>query len=96
MKTQTDIQELIPETHRDLVKAIPRGFAQSALVSGIIMGALFGTLLTYILPKWLAAGLIIALLVGHVVHKRKSDAMFDERMAALGGRGFDWAGEDES
>ena len=94
MKRRREIQGLIPESHRDLVKAVPKGFARSGIHGGILMGAAAGSLLTYIVPAWLAAPVLSALFVAHFLYIRRTDQMFDERMQELHQRGLDWSGED--
>ena len=95
MKRRREIQELIPETHRDLVKAVPKGFARSGIHSGILLGAVAGSLLTYLVPAWLAAPLLCGLFVAHFLYIRRSDALFDERMAELHARNLEWSGEED-
>jgi len=62
---KTEIQELIPDTHQELVEAVPRGFPQSILISGLFMGAFLGALLTYLIPAWLAGTFVGLLGLGH-------------------------------
>jgi hypothetical protein len=90
---RTDIQELIPETHRDLVEVVPRGFAKSAVTGALLMGAAGGALLAVIVPQWLAAGVFAALFLGHRIWVAVSDRSFDQRMAALESRDLEWKDE---
>lgn len=94
MNNQTDIQSFIPESHRDLIGAVPRGFPRNAIAGTLLIGALVGSLWTYIVPHWLAATLLIVLIAAHLLFKFKSDRLFDQRMAALEERGLDWETED--
>jgi len=96
MKKQPDLQELIPESHRDLVEAVPRGFAKSAVIGALLLGALVGSLWTYIVPQWIAGVILAALVVGHLIYKYRSDKVFEERMEALQARGMDWKGDEDS
>jgi hypothetical protein len=96
MNRRDDIQMLIPETHRDLVEAVPRGFPRSAVTAALLMGAMAGSLWTYIVPRWLAGAILTVLFVGHLIYKRRSDKAFDDRMSALQTRGMDWKGDDNS
>jgi hypothetical protein len=96
MRKRTDLQELIPESHRDLVEAVPRGFPKSAVAGALLFGALAGSLWTYIVPAWLAGAIVAVLIVGHLIYKHRSDKTFDDRMSALQTRGMDWKGDDNS
>jgi hypothetical protein len=96
MNVRKDIQTLIPVTHRDLVEAVPRGFPRSAVTAAVLLGAIVGSLWTYIVPPWLAVTLLTVLLTIHEIHKRRADRIFDERMAALEARGFRWETEEAS
>ena len=96
MKKHTELQELIPESHRDLVEAVPRGFPKSAVIGAVLFGALVGSLWTYIVPQWIAGAILAALVVGHLIYKHRSDKLFDERMEALESRGMEWKGDDNS
>lgn len=62
-----DIQALIPETHRDLVEVVPRGFPRSAVTAALLLGALVGSLWTYIVPPWLAVALLTILIVVYLL-----------------------------
>lgn len=90
MKRRTDLQELIPESHRDLVVAVPRGFPKSGVTGSLLLGALAGSLWTYIVPHWIAGGILAVLAVGYFIYKLWSDRMFDRRMGALNARGMQW------
>jgi hypothetical protein len=96
MNRQDDIQMLIPETHRDLIEAVPRGFPRSAVIAALLMGAIVGSLWTYIVPQWLAVTLLTVLFTVHLLYKRRSDKLFDERLAALETRGLRWETGEES
>ena len=90
MNNRNDIQSLIPESHRDLIEAVPRGFPRSAVTAALLLGAIVGSLWTYLGPPWLGAALLTLLLITHLVYKYRSDKIFDERMAALKARGLHW------
>ena len=96
MKKNTDLQELIPESHRDLVEAVPRGFPKSAVTGAVLMGALVGSLWTYIVPQSIAGAILAVLVVGYFIYKYRSDKVFDERMKDLKARGVEWEGNDNS
>jgi len=96
MKIRKDIQTLIPESHRDLIEVVPRGFPRSAVIAALLMGALVGSLWTYVVPQWLAATFLAILFVVHLLYKRRSDKVFDERLAALETRGLRWETDDAS
>ena len=90
MNRRDDIQMLIPETHRDLIEAVPRGFLKSAVTAALLLGAIVGSLWTYIVPQWMAATLLTVLFVVYLLYKRRSDKLFDDRLAALETRGLRW------
>ena len=94
MTERTDLQELIPVSHRDLIEAVPRGFPKSAVTGSLLFGGMVGSLLTYIMPPWAAGAILAALAVAHLIYKHRSDQVFDERMAALQSRGIDWKTDD--
>ncbi|MEL7499372.1 MAG: hypothetical protein AAFN77_17330 [Planctomycetota bacterium] len=96
MNRRDDIQTLIPETHRDLVEAVPRGFPRSAVIAALLMGAMVGSLWTYIVPQWLAVTLLTVLFLAYLSYKRRSDQLFDDRLAALETRGLRWETNEES
>ena len=96
MNRRDDIQMLIPETHRDLIEAVPRGFPRSAVTAALLMGAMAGSLWTYIVPQWLAVSLLAVLFAVYLIYKRRSDKFFDERLAALETRGLHWETSEES
>jgi Mg2+/citrate symporter len=96
MNRRDDIQMLIPETHRDLIEAVPRGFPKSAVIAALLMGAMAGSLWTYIVPQWLAVSLLAVLFAVFLIYKRRSDKFFDERLAALETRGLRWETSRES
>lgn len=96
MNRRKDIQTLIPESHRDLIEAVPRGFTKSAVIAALLLGALVGSLWIYVVPQWLAVALLASLFVAHLVYKRRSDKVFDERLAALETRGLRWETSEES
>jgi hypothetical protein len=96
MNRRDDIQLLIPETHRDLIEAVPRGFPRSAVIAALLMGAIVGSLWTYIVPQWLAVILLAVLSAVYLLYKRRSDRLFDERLAALEARGLRWEANEES
>jgi hypothetical protein len=96
MNRRDDIQMLIPDTHRDLIEAVPRGFSKSAVTAALLMGALVGSLWTYVVPQWLAVTLLAILFVAHLLYKRRSDKVFDERLAELETRGLHWETSEEA
>ncbi len=85
-----DIQELIPETHRDLVEAVPRGFPKSAVTSALLMGAAGGALLAIFVPQWMAAGVFTALYMGHQIRGALTDRSYNQRIAELEARDLEW------
>ena len=87
---------LIPETHRDLIEAVPRGFSKSAVTAALLMGAMVGSLWTYIVPQWLAVTLLTVLFLVYLFYKSRSDILFEERLAALEARGLRWETNEES
>jgi Mg2+/citrate symporter len=96
MNRRDNIQMLIPETHRDLIEAVPRGFPRSAVTAALLMGAMAGSLWTYIVPQWLAVTLLTVLFAVYLLYKRRNDKFFDERLAALETRGLRWETSEES
>ncbi|MCP4888226.1 MAG: hypothetical protein GY904_16635 [Planctomycetaceae bacterium] len=96
MNKRRTIQALIPETHRDLIEAVPRGFPKSAVTAALLMGAMAGSLWTYIVPHWLAVSLLAVLLAIYLIYKRRSDRFFDERISALETRGLHWETSEDS
>lgn len=87
---QRDIQELIPEIHRDLIEVVPRGFAKSAVMGALLLGAVAGALLATFIPDWIVAVVPAVLLVVQRIWVRKSNKNFDQRIAELKARGLDW------
>ena len=85
-----DIQELIPETHLDLVEAIPRGFAKSAVTGALLMGAVGGSLLAIFVPEWMAAGVFTVLYLGHRIWGAVSDRGYNQKIAELEARDLEW------
>ena len=66
MRTKKQIRQLIPEEYRDLVDAVPRGFAHSGVISGLLFGAVSASALTYAMPRWLSLVLFsISISVAH-------------------------------
>ena len=96
MNRRDDVQMLIPEAQRDLIEAVPRGFPRSAVTAALLMGAMAGSLWTYIVPQWLAVSLLAVLFAVYLIYKRRSDKFFDERLAALETRGLHWETSEES
>jgi hypothetical protein len=90
MKKNTDLQKLIPESHRDLVEAVPRGFPKSAVTGAALMGALAGSLWTTIVPQKIAGLILSALVLAYLIYRFRSDKIFDQRMKELQARGMDW------
>ncbi|MEM8667268.1 MAG: hypothetical protein AAGG48_07120 [Planctomycetota bacterium] len=85
-----DIQELIPQTHRDLVEAVPRGFAKSAVTGALLIGAAGGALLAIVVPDWMAAAVFTALYIGHKIWVALSDRSYDRKIAELEARDLEW------
>ena len=90
MKKNTDLQKLIPESHRDLVEAVPRGFPKSAVTGAALMGALAGSLWTTIVPQKIAGLILSALVLAYLIYRFRSDKIFDQRMKELQASGMDW------
>jgi len=91
----------MPESHRDLVEAVPRGFPKSAVIGAPLSVRFYwvpvvGSLWTYIVPHWIAGAILAALVVAHLIYKRRSDKVFDKRMEALRARGMEWKGDNNS
>ncbi|MEL7499229.1 MAG: hypothetical protein AAFN77_16595 [Planctomycetota bacterium] len=95
MNKRKDIQMLIPETYRDLIEAVPRGFPKSAVIAALLMGALVGSLWTCVVPPWLAVTLLTLLFAVYLLFKYRSDKVFGERLAALEARGLRWEKSEE-
>jgi hypothetical protein len=81
MGQRNDLQELIPESYREIVEAVPRGFPRSAVTGALLLGALTGSLWTYIVPRWLAGAILAVLVVASFTYRLWSDKVFDQRMA---------------
>ncbi|YCM44546.1 hypothetical protein V2O64_00745 [Verrucomicrobiaceae bacterium 227] len=92
---QKDIQELIPEAHRDLVEAVPKGFFESAVLGGILLGSLCGSLLCMLVANWMIPGVFVLLLVIQRIWVWKSDKEFDRRIAAFKSRDLTWDDANE-
>lgn len=83
-------RKLIPKTHRDLVEAVPRGFAKSAVTGALLMGAAGASLLTIIVPGWMAAGVFTVFYLGHRGSGAVSDRGYNPRIAELEARDLKW------
>ena len=96
MKNRTDLQELLPESHRDLVEAVPRDLMKSLFFNSFLMGAFMGGAVTYMVPQWMAGYLVGALLLGHFLYRWWSEKDLNKRMAELDARGLDWKTDEPS
>jgi hypothetical protein len=76
----------LPETNRDLIEAVPRGFATSALTGAMLMGATGGALLAFIVPEWIAASIVAAFFLGHRLWLAVSDRSYNQKIAELEAR----------
>ncbi len=47
-------------------------------------------------PDGLPGPIVTVLVVGHFIYRHRSDKVFDERMATLQARGFDWKADENS
>lgn len=94
---QTDIQELIPDAHRDVVEAVPKGVVRSLAFGGILLGGLMGALLCMLVEGWLVPAVFGSLLAVQRIWVWRSDQSFDRRVAELNRRGLIWqTGHDRS
>ena len=93
---QKDIQELIPETHRDLVEAVPKGFSASGVLGGALLGSLLGALACMLVSNWMIPGVFALLFAGQRIWVWRSDKKFDRRVAELRDRGLAWETEDDT
>ena len=95
MNKQKDIQDLIPEDYRDLIEAVPKGFLSRAAYGALLFGALLGALAVYIAPAWMVSVVVIALLIGHYLFKRRCDMLYDKRIADLKALHLDWKTDED-
>lgn len=89
---RTDIQKLIPKSHRDLIEAVPRGFPKSAVTGALLLGAAGGALVTMIVADWagwITVAAFVTLLLGQRMWVARSNRNVDERIAALEARGLE-------
>ncbi|MDA7881073.1 hypothetical protein N9A94_02085 [Akkermansiaceae bacterium] len=93
---EIDLQKLIPEAHRDLVEAVPKGFYDSAVLGGILFGCLVGALLCMLVSQWMIPIVFAVLLVIQRLWVWKSDKKFDQRMSDLKSQGLTWETENDS
>jgi len=99
MNRRDDIQMLIPETHRDLIEAVPRGFPKSAATGALLLGATGGALVTMIVADWagwITVAAFASLLLGQRMWVAISNRSFDEQIADLEARGLEWKDNEDS
>ena len=85
-----DIQELIPEAHRDLIEAVPKGFSQSSAFGGLLLGGLLGAIACMLVANWMIPIVFGALLIAQRIWVWRSDKGFDKRVEELKKRGLAW------
>lgn len=85
---QTDLQELIPESQRDLVEAVPKGFFKSAIVGGMLLGSILGAIACMFVSSWMVPAVLAALLVAQRIWIWRSDKGYDRRITELEARGL--------
>ena len=85
-----DLQALIPESHRDVVEAVPRGFPKAAVTAALLMGMTLGALFASVAPAWVATAIPAVLLVAFLLYRWRSNAFHDRQMAEIEARGLDW------
>jgi hypothetical protein len=85
-----DIQEMIPEAHRDLVEAVPKGFLQSSAFGGLLLGGLLGAVTCLLVVNWMTPVVFGTLLLAQQIWAWKSNKDFDRRVEALKQRGLIW------
>lgn len=93
---QKDIQDLIPETYRDLIEAVPKGFSQSAALGALLLGGLLGAIACMLVANWMIPGVFAVLLLAQRIWVWKSDRGFDRLIGELEERGLTWKDEGES
>ncbi len=85
-----DLQTLIPESHRDIVEVVPRGFPKAAVTAALLLGMILGALVAMVAPAWIAAAVPAVLLIAHLIYRWRSNKFYDQRMAEIEARGLDW------
>lgn len=93
---KADIQELIPEVHRDLVEAVPKGTPRSAALGGLLLGGVLGTLVCLFVQTWMIPAVLLTLLAAQRIWVWRSDKNFDHSIAELGRRGLAWQDDDQA
>ena len=91
-----DLQALIPESHRDVVEAVPRGFPKAAVTAVLLMGMTLGALVASVAPAWVAPSIPAVLLVAFLLYKWRSNTFYDRRMADIEARGLDWKPQNDA
>lgn len=91
---EKDIQELIPEAHRDLIEAVPKGFSQSSAIGGLLLGGLLGAIACMLVANWMIPIVFGALLIAQRIWVWRNDKGFDKRVEELKERGLAWEIED--
>jgi hypothetical protein len=91
-----DLQALIPESHRDVVEAVPRGFPKAAVTAALLTGMTLGALVASVAPAWGAASIPAVLLVASLLYRWRSNTFHDRRMADIEARGMDWKPENDA
>ena len=89
-----DIQEFIPEAHRDIIEAVPKGFTQSGVLGGILLGGLLGAPARMLMANWMIPIVFGALLLAQRLWVWRSDKDFDHRVGELQERGLAWKEDD--
>lgn len=87
---KNDIQELIPESHRHLIEAVPRGAAASAVNGGLLLGTFGGALIANWIPAQIVAVVPALLFVLHRIWIWKSDRRFETQLETLRAQGLTW------
>ena len=93
---QKDIQDLIPETYKDLVEAVPKGLYKGAAQGALLLGGLLGAVACMLVANWMIPGVFAVLLVAQRIWVWKSDRGFDRRIGELEERGLTWKDGDKS
>ncbi len=91
-----DLQILIPESHRDVVEAVPRGFPKAAVNAALLLGMSLGALVATVAPAWVAAAVPAVLLIAYLIYRWRSNKFYDQRMAEIEARELDWKTENDA
>ena len=89
-KMKKDIQELIPEEHRNIVEAVPKGFMKSGLHGALLLGGLLGAVICMLLPSWAIPAIFAVAFIVQRIWVWKSDKDFDKRILELKAQGLTW------